>query len=358
VSAKESVTDRRVSTTGTLAADEQVVLGTKAAGRVAELLVDLGSRVRRGETVARLDPTDVQLRVDQAEAALQQARVRLGLPAMGADDDVVPEQTSLARQARAVLEESQLTRDRMERLWQEGGIARAELDAAVAALTVAEGRYQDALEEARTRQAVLLQRRSELALARQQLKDTIIASPIDGAVSERRTSVGEFLAVGTPVVTLVKMHPLRLRLMVAERDASAVRIGQTVRVTVEGAPGEASGRVARLSPAISEQNRTLLVEAEVDNEDARLRPGAFAKADIVVAGDVRVITVPATAVVVFAGVEKVLTVDNDHAVEVRVQTGRRLGSDVEIVSGLSAGTRVVEQPGNLTTGQRVTTTDA
>ena len=125
-------------------------------------------------------------------AALQQARVRLGLPAEGSDDHVVTEQTSLVRQARAVLEEAQLTRDRMQRLWQEGGIARAQLDAAVAALAVAEGRYQDALEEVRTRQAVLRQRRSELALARQQMADTRIIAPVDGAVSERRVSVGEF----------------------------------------------------------------------------------------------------------------------------------------------------------------------
>jgi RND family efflux transporter MFP subunit len=357
VPAQEALTDQRVSTTGTLAADEQVVLGAKVAGRVAELLVDLGSRVRRGDTVARLDPTDARLRVDQALAALQQARTRLGLPAEGTDDRVVPEQTSLVRQGHAVLEEARLTQERTERLWQEGGIARAQHDAAVAALAVAEGRYQDALEEVRTRQALLLQRRSELALARQQLADTAIVSPIDGAVSERRASVGEFLATGAPVATLVKLHPLRLRLSVPERDAGAVRVGQPVRVTVEGVAQDTRGRVARVSPAISEQNRTLLVEAEVLNEDGVLRPGAFARADIVVAGDVRVVTVPSAAVVTFAGVEKVLTVKDNRAVEVRVQTGRRLGDSVEIVSGISAGARVIAQPGNLAAGQPVTTTE-
>jgi multidrug efflux pump subunit AcrA (membrane-fusion protein) len=131
-----------------------------------------------------------------------------------------------------------------------------------------------------------------------------------------------------------------------------------VRVSVEGASPDARGRVARVSPSISEQNRTLSVEAEVNNEDALLRPGAFARADIVVAGDVRVVMVPSTAVVTFAGVEKVLTIKDDRAVEVRVQTGRRLGNRVEIVSGITAGTRVVAQPGNLTSGQPVTTTDA
>jgi RND family efflux transporter MFP subunit len=291
--------------------------------------------------------------VDQAVAALQQARARLGLAPEGTDDRVDPEHTSLARQARAVLDEARLTRERTELLWKQELIAQAQRDTAVSALAVAEARYQDALEEVRNRQAVLLQRRSELELARQQRVDTVITSPIEGAVSERRASVGEYLAPGAPVVTLVKLHPLRLRLAVPERDATAVRVGQPVVVTVEGVAGEHRGRVARISPAISEQNRTLLVEAEVPNEGAALRPGAFAKADIVLAGDLRVVTVPATAVVTFAGVEKVLTVDKGRAVEVRVTTGRRLGDRVEIVAGIAAGTPVVGQPGNLTAGQPV-----
>ena len=260
----------------------------------------------------------------------------------------------MARQARAVLEEARLTRDRAERLWKQELIARAQVDTAVAALEVAEGRYQDAVEEVRIRQGVLLQRRSEVDLARQRLADTVVAAPIDGAVSERRASVGEYLAAGAPVATIVKLHPLRLRLSVPERDASGVRIGQGVIVIVDGAPGEHRARVVRLAPAISEQNRTLLVEAEVPNEKAALRPGAFAKADIVVAGDVRVTTIPADAVVTFAGVEKVLTVDKGKAVEVRVQTGRRQGDRVEIVSGVKPGTRVVARPGTLTAGQPVT----
>ena len=353
VPAVEATVDRRVSATGTLAADEQVVLGTKVAGRIGELPVDLGSRVRRGQVVARLDPTDAQLRVDQAVAALQQARARLGLSPEGTDDRVDTEQTSLARQARAVLDEARLTRDRTEKLWKQELIAQAQLDTAVSALGVAEARYQDAIEEVRNRQAVLLQRRSELELARQQRIDTVVLSPIEAAVSERKASVGEYLAAGAPVVTLVKLHPLRLRLAVPERDAIAVRVGQPVLVTVEGVAGEHRGRVARISPAISEQNRTLLVEAEVPNEGATLRPGAFAKADIVLADDLRVITVPTTAIVTFAGVEKVLTVDKGRAVEVRVTTGRRLGDRVEIVSGIPVGKPVVAQPGNLTGGQPV-----
>ena len=351
--AVEAKVARTVSATGTLAADDQVVLGTKVVGRLGEISVDLGSRVRKGQAIARIDPSDYRLRVDQAEAALQQARVRLGLPAEGKSDKIDPEQTSAVRQAVAALKEARLTHDRMAKLWEGNYIARAELDAAVAQLAIAEGQYQNALEETRIRQGLLFQRRSELEIARQQLADTIIVSPMDGAVSERQGSVGQYLTAGAPVVTLVRMDPLRLRLAVPERQAASVRIGQAVELTVEGDSRRYSGRVVRLAPAISENNRTLLIEAEVPNRDGALRPGSFAKADIIVEAGDEIVTVPRDAIITFAGIDKVLTVEEGQAVEKRVRTGRRIGDQIEIVEGVDAGYQVIVQPGNLVAGQPV-----
>jgi RND family efflux transporter MFP subunit len=269
---------------------------------------------------------------------------------------VDPEQTSIVRQARAVLDEARLTRDRSVKLMEQELIARAQLDTAEANLKVAEGRYHDALEEVRNRQALLSQRRSELELARQQLADTAMASPIDGAVAIKQASVGEYLAAGAPVATVVRLHPLRLRVNVPEREAVDVRTGQAVRLTVEGDATVYHGRVVRLSPIVQEQNRTLSVEAEIPNERAVLKPGAFARADIVTQASEAVIRVPTTALVTFAGIEKVLVVRQGKVVEVRVQTGRRAAEGVEIVAGLKAGEQVVLQPGNLAPGQAVVIT--
>jgi multidrug efflux pump subunit AcrA (membrane-fusion protein) len=115
-----------------------------------------------------------------------------------------------------------------------------------------------------------------------------------------------------------------------------------------------AGTVARLSPAIAEQNRTLAIEAEVPNPASRLRPGSFARAEVVVQADGRIVTVPATALVTFAGVEKVLTVRDGKTEELRVTTGRRLGERIEVISGVKAGQPVVDPAGNLTGGQAVT----
>jgi RND family efflux transporter MFP subunit len=184
----------------------------------------------------------------------------------------------------------------------------------------------------------------------------VLSAPIDGAVRERRASVGEYLAAGAPVFGLVRNHPLRLRVAVPEREAASVRVGQAVRVLLEGDSTVHSGRVARLSPSIQEQNRTLNVEAEVANRDGRLRPGSFARAEIVVDADRTAVMVPAGAVVTFAGLEKVFAVKDGKAVEQRVRTGRRSGDRVEILEGVAEGEPVVVDPGSLVGGTPVTVT--
>lgn len=353
VSAVQDRLVRAVTVTGTLAAEEQVTLSLKVTGRLQELHVDLGSHVTKGQVLARLVPTDFNLRVSQSEAALRQARARLGLPLDGENDSIELEQTSLVRSARAMLEESRLNHERQRTFVERGIASKATLDSADASLKVAESRYQDAIEEVLNRQAVLEQRRTELELARQALRDSQLTSPLDGIVRERHVTVGQYLAVGSPAVTIVRMHPLRLRMSVPEREAQQIRVNQEVQVRVEGDTAVHVGRVARVSPAIDEASRTLMVEAEVPNPKALLRPGSFANAAIVSSNEDPAISIPTSALVTFAGVEKVLTVKDGKVVEKRVSVGRRERDRLEIVSGLAAGEQVIAQPGNLVEGTPV-----
>jgi RND family efflux transporter MFP subunit len=341
-----------VNVTGTLAAQDEATLSIKVPGRLSSVAVDLGSVVRKGQVVAQVESQDYKLRVQQADAALQQARARLGLQPQGDDDRFDPEVTGTVRQARAVLEEARQNRQRVSSLVESGVVARAEFEAADAAFKVAQGKYQDAVEEIRNRQALLSQRRTELSLARQALADTVVVAPFDGLVQEKHASVGEYLGAAAPVVTIVRVNPLRFRGEVPERDAATVRAGQPVRVTVEGDKGLYAGRIVRLSPTINQQNRVLVVEAEITNPGS-LRPGGFARAEIVTnSGDVAV-TVPANAVVTFAGIEKVITVENGKAREKPITTGRRAETWTEVLSGINVGESVVLDPGNLQSGQPV-----
>jgi multidrug efflux pump subunit AcrA (membrane-fusion protein) len=344
---------RSVTVSGTLAAEEQVTLSFKVTGRVEQLRVDLGSTVRKGDLIARLTPTDFELRLRQADAALQQARARLGLDPTGESDLVDAEQTAVVRQARAALTEARRQRERIATFVERGISAKADLETADAALEIAEGRHQDALEEVRNRQAVLAQRRSEVALARQQLDDTALHSPIDGVVRERLVFAGEYRSAGTPIATVVRQHPLRLQLAVPERASTMLRIGQRVLVTVEGDSTAHEGRVTRVSPSIAEGTRTLPIEAEIPNVEGKLRPGTFAKADIVTE-EKAALVVPQTALVVFAGVEKVLVVKDGKVHEQRVRTGVRTGDRVELIEGVKPGDVVIISPGGLADGSPVT----
>jgi RND family efflux transporter MFP subunit len=172
-------------------------------------------------------------------------------------------------------------------------------------------------------------------------------------IRQRNATAGQYLSAGTPVVTLVQMHPLRLRTAVPEREARMIRAGQPVRLTVEGTPGTHQGRVARLSPSFDESNRTLLVETEVSNTSGILRPGGFAHAEIIVSAGYRALVVPAASVATFAGIDRVFIVNDGKVSEKRIKVGRRSDDGVEILEGVMAGEVVVLRPGNMTDGEKI-----
>ncbi|HVS30755.1 MAG TPA: efflux RND transporter periplasmic adaptor subunit [Thermoanaerobaculia bacterium] len=340
----DRVAERMLSTTvvvsGTLAAFDRATVGVKVPGRLQTIAVDLGSAVTRGQLIARVDPTDYRIRLDTAEAALAQARARLGLPPEGASDAVDPDDTPSVRAARALLDEARATSQRFASLHAGGLVSKADLDQAVSAARVAESRYQDAFEEIRNRQAVMSQRRAEVALARQQLADTGVYASFHGVVERRHASPGEFLAAGAPVADVVRVNPLRFRAEVPERDAANIRVGQNVQLSVDGSTRAYTGLVTRLSPTITERSRVLIMEADIPN-DGVLRAGSFARASIVTNASEPALTVPADAVITFAGIQKVVVLENGQRKEKPVTLGRRMGQWTEVLSGVKAGEVVV-----------------
>jgi multidrug resistance efflux pump len=169
VTVEERPLERTIEVSGTLAADEQVTVAAKVPGRIASVAIDLASPVNTGDLIAQIEPTDFRLRLDQAAAAVSQARVQLGLPPDGNDDTVDPESTAIVRQAQATLEEARAARSRAEALARDGLSSAAEKESAQAAYLRAETAVQSAREEVRLRLASLRQRRSEARLAQQQL---------------------------------------------------------------------------------------------------------------------------------------------------------------------------------------------
>jgi RND family efflux transporter MFP subunit len=348
---------KTVAVTGTLAPDEQVTVSVKVAGRLASIAVDLGTVVKRGQAIAQVEPTDYRLRVEQAASALGQARAQLGLPPAGDDVEVDIAKTSLVQEAQATLEEARANLERARSLVEQRLIPPADFDATQASFVRAQSAVARAQDEIRNRQAALRQRSFELRSARQQLADAVVRSPLDGVVQERHALAGEYLAAGASVATVVRIDLLRLRAEIPERDAPLVRAGHEVRIRVDGDGDSAQhvGRVVRLAPALNEQTRSLTIEAEVENPGT-LRPGSFARGEIVVDDASEVPVVPTSAIVTFAGIDKVITIADGKAVEKTIAIGRRSERWTEIVEGVAAGDAVVVEPGNLQQGQPVTVT--
>lgn len=351
VAAKPHQFEDLVELSGALAADEQVTVSTKVSGRLASLEVDLASPVEAGQVVARVEATDYEFGLQQARAALGQARAQLGLKPGAESSDVDAETIAVVRQAQATLSEARANASRLEALTQEGLASQAELDTAHASLQRAEAGLAAAREQVHLWQAQVRQRQSEVGLAEQRVKDTAIRSPISGFVQTRRANVGEFLAAGAPIAEVVKTDTLRLRLAVPERDASRVAVGQRVRVKSESVTEQPEGSVARVAPGLDTDTRSLLIEADIENP-GQLRPGNFVTASIVV-GSRTAPSLPVSAIVTFAGLQKVMFVTDGKVVERTVTTGPREGDVVALTSGITVGEAVVEAPGSLQQGHEV-----
>ena len=329
---------RTVEVVGSLAADEEVVIAAQAAGELSQLNVDFGSYVTQGQVIAVIDQRDAKLKVEQAEAALKQTMARLG---MTEGEKFDSNQNAEVRQAKAQLDWSQMDLDRAAKLVENGDVSRSIYDQAVTQNNLAKARHQAAIDAVNQQLAIVEQQRASLSLAKKAITDTVVRAPISGAVKEKFANRGSYLAVGGRILSLVKINPLRLRADIPESSAAAVRKGQTMNLTVEALAGRTfTGRIVRIGPSLNEQTRALTVEAEVNNSGNQLRPGMFAKSQLITGNDSTAVMIPAKAILTTAGLSKVFVIENGKAVERIVKTGVSDGELIEIVEGVKANETV------------------
>lgn len=352
---------RSIPATGTLFADEDMVVAAKVGGRLLAVHADLGDEVAAGGLLASIDPVDAELLLQERRHAFDESLTRLGLREADLDGEPDPHALPAVQRARRQADNARSRVDRAKALLQ-GTAVISEQDYADLA-TASEVAEQDhrlavlageaAIAEARTL-------RAQLRSAEQQLADTRVAAPPAlapaadrspssprerrWAVAERFASAGSLVAPGTRLFRLVDSDPLKLRVAVPEHRASAVRLGSPVEVRAEGETAQATGRISRIAPVVDPRTRAFEVEVLVPNPDRRLRPGGFARAAIESATLEEAILVPADAVISFAGVEKVLLVEGGSVAERRIETGSRLGELVEVVRGVRPGAVVVRSP--------------
>lgn len=322
---------------GSLVPDEMAVVGSRIEGRVATVHVDLGDRVTTGTPLVTLAHEEFRLRVQQAEAQLLQARSAVGLKPGDPVSQLNPENAPPVLEQAAVWNEARAKLERAKMLQERNSITPSELEQIAATAAVSEARYKSALNGVQEKIAEIGVREAELSLAKEQLADTVIVAPFDGFVQRKEVSAGTYVRIGDPVVTIVRTDTLRFRGTIPERYSLELAIGQCVQLHAESVKDPITVPITRISPAVDLTTRSLLYEAVIDNRDGHLRSGLFAEARIVTDEKATAIVIPQSALVEFAGAEKVWKVVNGESREQQVLTGDRRTEGVQILKGLSEG---------------------
>ena len=347
---------RQVDLSGTLLSPDQAKVSSEVAGVIREVPVQLGTIVKQGDLLVRLDSRELEFALDRAESALNQVNAQLGIPAdrivaVPADQDVAS-----VRQASANLDDARAAFTRAETLTGRGLLSTVDKDTAETRLKVSQANYEAALDTVHALKASLLDRRASYELAKKKVADASIRAPVAGAVAERLVQPGEYININTPVVTIVQVTPLKLKTAVQEKFASVIHPGQRVTFVVEAFPTEHfDGEIAYVSPSVDQATRTFSVEALVRNADGRLKPGFFAKGSVATRLDENVPAVPVDAVSTLAGVSSVYVIEEGKIRQQSVSLGNQDGKLVEIVHGLDGTeTLAASSLSQLATGTLVT----
>jgi len=282
----------------------QVEVGSKLLGYLDAVLVERGDRVKKGQAVALVRPSDLPDQLGAARGTLAQA-------------------SAAQKLAKA-------SSDRAEQLQPEGLLAQSEVDRARASLAGAEAAEAAA--------------RAQLAALGVRLGETRLESPLDGVVLQRRLDPGALVGPpgGGAIVTVARTDILRVFISVNERDTKGIAVGLAAHVEVDALPGQRfAGKVVRIAPAFDATTRTLEAEVELKNDNGELRPGMYGRGAIRLAVHPGASVIPAVAMQISDKRRYAFVVAQDKAQRREIETGVDGGDWLEVTRGLAPGDEVV-----------------
>src|SRR5688572_23322765 len=302
---------------GNLIGLQTVDVAPRTAGRLLNVNVQMGDRVRRGQVLAKVEDREIVEQVRAAEASQEVAKATI-------------------RQREADLNVSQLNFERSKNLFSRGLLAKQALDDA-------ESRYLASVAQLDLSKAQLSQNDARLQELRINLQHTSVTSPVDGFVGKRNVDPGAMVNTNTAIASVVDISRLKLVVNVVEKDLRMVTAGDSGVVEVDAYPGEKfSGRIARVAPVLDPATRTASIEIEVPNGDQRLKPGMYARISLTVEERKNTLVAPKNAVIDFENKRGVwMPSDETRARFVPVELGIEGTDTVEIVAGLKEGDQFV-----------------
>lgn len=278
---------RQVSAVGSLRSQDSVILRPEITGRIAEINIDEGGQVSKGQVVIRLDDSVARAQLQQAEANLSLA----------------------ASQNRRAAE-----------LTKQGFISKQARDEAISQLRV---------------------QQAAVALAKAQLEKTAILAPFDGMIGLRNVSVGDYVSPGTDLVPIDSINPLQVDFRIPEQYLGQVQPGLNLTLSFDALPGVVrQGQVGAISPQVDVGGRSILLRANVPNEDGTLRPGMFARVQLQFSDDTGLV-VPEAAIFSSGDEQYVYKLDGERVQRIAVKIVQRREGQVEVSGPLSETDQVV-----------------
>lgn len=358
----ESVTPVQVETVNTgsvssesginakLAPSEEVQITPKMGGKITSLPVKLGQHVEKGQLLFKLDETDAQNALKQAEAAYRVAQANLAQTGSSSDQGLVQAKNGL-KQAEQALADAKINQQRMQQLFSQGAISAQQMEQANSQLTNAQTSYENAqqsLQAAQQKtglqvsQASVNQSAVSLENAREQLANATVTAPISGFVSSVNGAVGQ-MSGQQPVVVIVNTNPLLVKANLSEADITKVKVGTIVKVNVQSTDKTIEAKVTAVSPVMDSQLKAYPVEITIPNPSNEL------KSDMVVnvtfpsstTEGANALVISRKAVFDRDGKQYVFKLEGETAKLTEVTTGKSSSDVIEITNGLAAGDQIV-----------------
>ena len=316
--------------TGSVRARVTTVLSARTMGSILEVRVQSGDAVKAGQVIAVIDARDIDTSRRQAEAGRRAAQ------------DSQPEADSAVEAAQAQLDLAQSSQRRMKSLFDDKSITAQEFDEVQARLKTARAAYEMARAKRHQLDARVGQADEAVAQTKLQASFANVTAPFAGTVIERKAEPGMLASPGSPIVVIEQGGAYRLEASVDETRLAKIRPGMLVRVHLDAFDKEFAARVSEVVPALDPGSHSFIVKVNLPGV-AGLRSGVFGRL-LFEFGERETLAVPASTLVHEGQIDRLFVAEGNAARGRMVKAGTRSGDMVEILSGLSAGELVIEQP--------------
>jgi RND family efflux transporter MFP subunit len=340
--AEQSVADVQVETiadseiadiyqaSGSVRAHYSAAIAAKIAASIVEVRVQTGDHVQAGQTLIVLDRRDLEANLRRSEAARAEA------------ESAIDETESAITAARANLELARVTHKRFQDLLANASVSQPELDESQARLRSAEAALEMAASKRRQVEARRSQVEAEIAASRVALGYATLTAPFAALVTERKADPGSLATPGAPLLTLEREGNPRLEASIDESRLRLVRVSESVAVEIDGLNRNVTGRVAEIVPSVDAATRSFTVKIDLPALPG-LRSGMFGRAGFA-AGKRGALLVPQSAVLERGQIRSAYVVEADTARLRFVTLGEGRDNQREVLSGLTAGERIIVTP--------------